>query len=60
MLSQRFPDHFDGILACSPGFNLPRAAVAEAWDSQAFADVARATNLLRPQQSAVPQQDVHR
>ena len=46
MLSQRFPAHFDGILACSPGFNLPRAAVAEAWDSQAFADVARASNLL--------------
>jgi hypothetical protein len=46
MLSQRFPNDFDGILACSPGFNLPRAAVAEAWDSQAFADVARASNLL--------------
>jgi feruloyl esterase len=46
MLSQRFPNEFDGILACSPGFNLPRAAVAEAWDSQAFADVARASNLL--------------
>jgi hypothetical protein len=46
MLSQRFPNDFDGILACSPGFNLPRAAVAEAWDSQAFADVARAGNLL--------------
>jgi hypothetical protein len=46
MLSQRFPADFDGILACSPGFNLPRAAVAEAWDSQAFADVARAGNLL--------------
>jgi feruloyl esterase len=46
MLSQRFPAHFDGILACSPGFNLPRAAVAEAWDSQAFAEVARAGNLL--------------
>ncbi len=45
MLSQRFPNHFDGILACSPGFNLPRAAVAEAWDSQAFADVARANDL---------------
>ena len=46
MLSQRFPRDFDGILACSPGFNLPRAAVAEAWDSQAFADVARASRLL--------------
>lgn len=46
MLSQRFPGHFDGILACAPGFRLPRAAVAEAWDSQAFAAVARAANLV--------------
>ena len=46
LLSQRFPADFDGILACSPGFNLPRAAVAEAWDSQAFADVAAASRLL--------------
>src|SRR5207244_13226604 len=46
MLSQRFPIDFDGILACSPGFNLLRAAVAEAWDSQAFAEVARAGHLL--------------
>jgi len=38
--SQRFPDHFDGIVAGDPGFNLPQAAVAEAWDSQAFAAVA--------------------
>ncbi len=45
MMSQRFPDYFDGILACSPGLRLPRAAVAEAWDSQAFAAAARAANL---------------
>jgi feruloyl esterase len=48
MLSQRYPSQFDGILACSPGFNLPRAAVAEAWDSQAFADVARKNQLVDP------------
>ena len=41
MMSQRFPDYFDGILACSPGFKLPKAAVTEAWDTQAFADVAK-------------------
>lgn len=35
--AQRFPDEFDGIVAGSPGFSLPRAAVAEAWDTQAFA-----------------------
>jgi feruloyl esterase len=45
MMSQRFPNHFDGILACSPGFRLPQAAVAEAWDSQAFAEVARSSKL---------------
>jgi feruloyl esterase len=46
MVSQRFPGYFDGILACSPGFRLPRAAVAEAWDSQAFAAVAQANSLV--------------
>jgi feruloyl esterase len=45
-MSQRFPSHFDGVLSCAPGFRLPRAAVAEAWDSQTFASVARAGNLM--------------
>jgi hypothetical protein len=45
MMSQRFPAYFDGILACSPGFRLPRAAVAEAWDSQALAVAAREGNV---------------
>jgi pimeloyl-ACP methyl ester carboxylesterase len=48
MMSQRFPEYFDGILACSPGFKLPRAAIAEAWDSQAFAEVARESGLKDP------------
>jgi hypothetical protein len=34
--AQRFPEEFDGIVAGSPGFALPRAAVAEVWDTQAF------------------------
>jgi pimeloyl-ACP methyl ester carboxylesterase len=38
-LAQRYPDEFDGIVAGSPGFSLPRAAVAEAWDTQAFASL---------------------
>lgn len=38
--AQRYPDVFDGIIASAPGFALPRAALAEAWDSQAFAAVA--------------------
>lgn len=36
MFAQRYPEQFDGILAAAPGFSLPRAAVAEAWDVQAF------------------------
>lgn len=46
VVSQRLADQFDGVLACAPGFRLPRAAVAEAWDSQAFAAVARAAGLV--------------
>jgi len=42
MFSQRFPRLFDGIVAGNPGMDLPKAAVAEAWDSQAFARAARA------------------
>lgn len=45
MMSQRFPDYFDGILACSPGFKLPKAAIAEAWDTQSFAVVAKEAGL---------------
>lgn len=48
MMSQRFPDYFDGILACSPGFKLPKAAIAEVWDTQAFAAVAKADGLNDP------------
>jgi hypothetical protein len=48
MMSQRFPEYYDGILACSPGFQLPKAAIAEAWDSQAFAEVARESALKDP------------
>ncbi len=43
MLSQRYPDLFDGIVSGNPGMDLPRAALAEAWDTQAFALAARAT-----------------
>jgi pimeloyl-ACP methyl ester carboxylesterase len=38
--AQRFPDAFDGIVAGAPGFNLPRAAVGEAWNTQAVAAIA--------------------
>ena len=42
MFSQRYPDVFDGVIAGNPGMDLPKAAVAEAWDTQAFASAARA------------------
>ncbi len=38
--SQRFPKYFDGIVAGDPGFDLPKAAVAEAWNEQALAPLA--------------------
>lgn len=41
-LAQRYPELFDGIVAAAPGFALPRAALAEAWDTQQFASVVRA------------------
>lgn len=42
MLSQRYPDFFDGIVAGNPGMDLPKAALAHPWDAQAFARAARA------------------
>jgi Tannase and feruloyl esterase len=39
--AERFPEEFDGIVAGAPGFSLPRAAVAEVWDTQAFASLVR-------------------
>jgi hypothetical protein len=42
VLAQRHPEVFDGIVAGAPGFSLPRAAVAEAWDTQAFASLIAA------------------
>ncbi len=38
--SERFPAYFDGIVAGDPGFDLPKAAVAEAWNEQALAPLA--------------------
>lgn len=38
--SQNFPELYNGIVAGNPGFNLPQAAVAEAWNEQALAPLA--------------------
>lgn len=35
----RFADQFDGIIAGNPGFNLPKAAIAQLFDSQQLASV---------------------
>ncbi|MDQ2076934.1 tannase/feruloyl esterase family alpha/beta hydrolase [Marinimicrobium sp. ABcell2] len=35
--AQRYPELFDGIVAIAPGISLPKAAVAQAWDTQVFA-----------------------
>jgi feruloyl esterase len=43
LFAQRDPDEFDGIVAAAPGFSLPRAAVAEAWDVQSIASLVKST-----------------
>jgi feruloyl esterase len=40
LAAQRFPMEFDGIVAGNPGFRLSRAAIAQAWDVQAFTAIA--------------------
>ncbi len=46
VFAQRFPELFDGIVAAAPGFALPKAAIAEAWDTHAFVDLARQMALV--------------
>jgi transposase/pimeloyl-ACP methyl ester carboxylesterase len=46
VLAQRFAEHFDGIVASAPGIALPRAAVAQAWDTQQLARLAREMDLV--------------
>ena len=40
--AQRYPKAFDGIVAMAPGMSLPRAALAQAWDTQALAEIFKA------------------
>jgi pimeloyl-ACP methyl ester carboxylesterase len=48
----RYADQYDGFLATSPGFNLPKAAVAQLYGAQQWANVATdVTNL----ETALPQ-----
>src|SRR3982750_1942081 len=46
VFAQRFPELFDGIVAAAPGFALPKAAIAEAWDTQAFVGLAKRAGLV--------------
>ncbi|HYM36521.1 MAG TPA: tannase/feruloyl esterase family alpha/beta hydrolase, partial [Steroidobacteraceae bacterium] len=41
VFAQRFPEQFDGIVAGAPAFAVPKAAIAEAWDTQTFATLAK-------------------
>jgi hypothetical protein len=43
--SQRSPDLFDGVVSQNPGFNLPQAGVAEAWNEQALAPLATSVDI---------------
>ena len=45
--AQREPDMFDGLVAGNPGFDLPRAGVAEAWNEQKLAPLATSTPVRR-------------
>jgi len=42
--AKRDPDMFDGLVAGNPGFDLPRAAIAEAWNEQQLAPLATTTD----------------
>jgi len=47
MMSQRFPTYFDGILACSPGFKLAKAALfGHSADVQALSEVAKTSGIF--------------
>jgi hypothetical protein len=47
VFAQRFPEQFDGIVAAAPAFAVPKAALAEAWDTQTFAALAKQEGLMQ-------------
>ena len=46
--ASRFGDQYDGFLAGSPGFNLPKAAVAQLWGAQQYAPISKVGSNGRP------------
>lgn len=54
--ASRLPREYDGILVSTPGWRLPRAAVAQVWDAQQFARIARKNASGAPDlRTAIPQ-----
>jgi feruloyl esterase len=55
----RYANEYDGYLANSPGFNLPKAAVAQLWGAQQWAKVATTTGTAPnfDLESALPQDE---
>ena len=55
----RYANDYDGFLAISPGFNLPKAAVAQLWGAQQWAQVATSTGTAPnfDLESALPQSE---
>lgn len=47
VFAQRFPEQFDGIVASAPAFAVPKAAIAEVWDTKLFAGLAQSAGLVR-------------
>lgn len=43
--SQKFPWLFDGVISQNPGFNLPQAGLAEAWNEQVLGTLATSKDL---------------
>jgi feruloyl esterase len=43
VFASRYPDRFNGILAGAPGLSAPKAALAQVWDTQTLAPLARAS-----------------
>jgi len=49
LATQRYPELFDGVVAGDPAFNVVHAAIAEAWFSRKFADIAPKDAQGKPQ-----------
>lgn len=57
-LAERYPTAYDGIVAGAPGLSLPRAALAEAWDTQTYGGINRVAGApLTPTQMATSLSD---